>query len=1200
MFVILIDGNSIEKYTLNKDVSYKGITIYRKHDNYYIDLKTGYYFEDNSKSKKLELNKYVIRNDSNLYDISIYVYKDDKGINDYKLYKLTSFIIANNASANIICKDPYLSNFYLSYSNGYLKSNFEFFINKTKYSNKLLKQGDIIEYLGIRIIYFDEFIYINNFNIENRLPIYKINYSNIKYQPVKKDDIFYIPDNIYELVVDDLREYEAIKKPNNLDFIKSIIPNLIMCLSMGLMAYINYYSNSSNTNTSIASYLIMPISMLITGIIIPSVFIIFSNSTYKKEVNANKNKYIDYLNDYKQNLEDKIDKYLSNLNSHYFKLMESRNKMFYASVKSIDYLKFSIGKISSSVKFNYKRTDDEDINAKIKEIAKICDNISDYPLYIDVKDKKVVTVVCKKVDKNYYFDKFLLEASYKHHYDDIGIAIYAKDSNIFNACYNLPHLFLNNKRLTLSTIQDLQVLDQTPLNKPLLLFMYDKCKYVFSNTNIHTIYFSTDINDCLKDSDLVVEYLNNSGYVYSDNKIKFEYIPEEINFIDYFRFIGRFKELRNNRSVVSLNSIYNYNILNNYNYDRHSLIASFAYNDDNIISFDLHETKQGPHGLIGGSTGSGKSELIVSMLLSLALRYPPDYLNIVLIDYKGGGIKESLSYNNIPLPHIIASLNNLDDFGLERLIIALKNECKKRQLLFKKLSSLCHASIMNLDDYIDNNLFNLDKIAHLLIVVDEFAELKKNNPELIKELISISRIGRSLGIHLILATQKPAGVIDDEIWSNSRFKIALKVFDEKDSNDIIKTKDSAYLTNPGSFYMLVDTGLIKAQAIYTKADIYGNDSYKVSILSSSLEVVNTYKKDSNKTMSSSSYYCKKILENSLNKYKSNVLVFLPPDSKDRHKLTNRECICLGEIDDYINSSRGLLAYGLNESILIYTTRKHEINSILNCLNENSRHSIVISNDIYESKYISDSITYDNYEDIEYLLNYLMCNKNNNLTLVIEDLNCLLSYDETYTDRLSKLIKRKDSLNLNIICLTNSAQISFKLINLFKTKIMINISDISDLSYFYGTRGQYKGKSYFYMDNPVTFVPILIEPFIKQKSILPNIVKSIPELLEFDIKDNKYLLGYNLNSKEPIYMNNVTIISYNDDLLKQYAKNYCDIKTILYRNDIKISDNINYLWLGSGIFNQRLFVSGLKDDLNENEGILFVNNRKTIIRSIYNV
>src|SRR5699024_1380157 len=92
---------------------------------------------------------------------------------------------------------------------------------------------------------------------------------------------------------------------------------------------------------------------------------------------------------------------------------------------------------------------------------------------------------------------------------------------------------------------------------------------------------------------------------------------------------------------------------------------------------------------------------------------------------------------------------------------------------------------------------------HLFIISDEIAELKKEQPEFMKELVSAARIGRSLGVHLILATQKPTGVVDDQIWSNSKFKLCLKVQDESDSKEVLKTPDAASITLPGRGYLQV-------------------------------------------------------------------------------------------------------------------------------------------------------------------------------------------------------------------------------------------------------------------------------------------------------------------------------------------------------------------------------------------------------------
>ncbi|GBG94781.1 hypothetical protein LFYK43_12400 [Ligilactobacillus salitolerans] len=115
-------------------------------------------------------------------------------------------------------------------------------------------------------------------------------------------------------------------------------------------------------------------------------------------------------------------------------------------------------------------------------------------------------------------------------------------------------------------------------------------------------------------------------------------------------------------------------------------------------------------------------------------------------------------------------------------------------------------------------------LPHLFLISDEFAELKANEPDFMTELVSTARIGRSLGVHLILATQKPSGVVDDQIWSNSHFKLALKVSDPSDSNEIIKTPDAATITQPGRAYLQVGNNEIYElfQSAWSGADYVPN------------------------------------------------------------------------------------------------------------------------------------------------------------------------------------------------------------------------------------------------------------------------------------------------------------------------------------------------------------------------------------------
>ena len=216
---------------------------------------------------------------------------------------------------------------------------------------------------------------------------------------------------------------------------------------------------------------------------------------------------------------------------------------------------------------------------------------------------------------------------------------------------------------------------------------------------------------------------------------------------------------------------------------------------DDFVDLNLHEKAHGPHGLVAGTTGSGKSEIIQSYILSLAVNFHPYEVGFLLIDYKGGGMAGLFK----DLPHLLGMITNLDGSESMRAMASIKSELSRRQKLFSEYN------VNHINQY--NKLFKngeaKDPLPHLFLISDEFAELKKEQPDFMSELVSAARIGRSLGIHLILATQKPTGVVDDQIWSNSKFKLALKVQDASDSNEVLKTPDAANITLPGRAYLQV-------------------------------------------------------------------------------------------------------------------------------------------------------------------------------------------------------------------------------------------------------------------------------------------------------------------------------------------------------------------------------------------------------------
>ncbi len=226
-----------------------------------------------------------------------------------------------------------------------------------------------------------------------------------------------------------------------------------------------------------------------------------------------------------------------------------------------------------------------------------------------------------------------------------------------------------------------------------------------------------------------------------------------------------------------------------------SMAAPIGVTKDSYVYLDLHDKAHGPHGLVAGTTGSGKSEILQTYILSVATIFHPYEVSFVIIDFKGGGMVNQFK----DLPHLLGAITNIDGKEIDRSLKSIKAELQKRQRLFAE------ADVNHIDKYIKK--FKAGEVStpipHLILIVDEFAELKAEQPDFMKELISAARIGRSLGVHLILATQKPSGQVDDQIWSNSRFKLCLKVQSVEDSNEVLKSPLAAEIKEPGRAYLQV-------------------------------------------------------------------------------------------------------------------------------------------------------------------------------------------------------------------------------------------------------------------------------------------------------------------------------------------------------------------------------------------------------------
>jgi S-DNA-T family DNA segregation ATPase FtsK/SpoIIIE len=215
----------------------------------------------------------------------------------------------------------------------------------------------------------------------------------------------------------------------------------------------------------------------------------------------------------------------------------------------------------------------------------------------------------------------------------------------------------------------------------------------------------------------------------------------------------------------------------------------------------------GPHILVAGTTGAGKSELLRSLVASLAVHNRPEHLSFVLIDYKGGAAFRECDN----LPHVAGLVTDLDDHLADRALASMTAELKRRERL------LADAGVADFVSYQSGSTSPSLPLARLVIVVDEFRALAEELPQFVEGMVRVAALGRSLGVHVVLATQRPAGVVTADIKANVNLRIALRVRDRADSDDVIDTPDAAGLDRamPGRGYARAGGGsLVLFQAAH--------------------------------------------------------------------------------------------------------------------------------------------------------------------------------------------------------------------------------------------------------------------------------------------------------------------------------------------------------------------------------------------------
>ena len=678
-----------------------------------------------------------------------------------------------------------------------------------------------------------------------------------KHSILETNNVFVFPRFIrslrvrYKVPKNELKVIPPGKKPSEptKSYILSMLP---MFISMGGMMVLRLVMRSNSF------YIYYMIFFMFSGVIVSIIRFINARKEYKKNIKEREEKYNSYIDEKIKKIEEARTEEKIILNKMELSAEESLAcienfdaRLFEKEATHEDYMCVNIGqgtvKSLNQIGFNqseFLETEDDFMNYPEK-IHNAYEYIDDIPVMLNLKDDNAVGIVGKR-DRLYSFMKNLvISLSAQHFYKDLQIFVIVEPEDVDKISWirwlkntydeaSGKRLFIydedskksgqeylynlisrreqsDNKNIRFSDIVIMvyrsEMISGHPINDYVKKARSLGVCFVFFEENEEMLN-----HDC--DERVFLDANSNGGFLQKaedgTDKQTFTYTELDDNrvrkaaekiagvYVDEMSLENRLVKNISLYEILDILNAYDLNLEERWNNSRiyESMAAPLGVKcDGSLISLDIHEKAHGPHGLVAGTTGSGKSEIIQSYILSLSTLFHPYEVGFIIIDFKGGGMANQ--FKN--LPHMNGTITNIDGKQINRSLSSIKAELLKRQELFAKYE------VNHIDEYIKLYKDNVAEIPlpHLILIVDEFAELKSEQPEFMKELISTARIGRSLGVHLILATQKPAGVVNDQIWSNSRFKLCLKVQEKRDSNEVLKSPLAAEIREPGRAYLQV-------------------------------------------------------------------------------------------------------------------------------------------------------------------------------------------------------------------------------------------------------------------------------------------------------------------------------------------------------------------------------------------------------------
>ncbi len=656
-------------------------------------------------------------------------------------------------------------------------------------------------------------------------------------------------------------------------------------LAMGMMSLVTLVSAIATFNiTSI----VMGGSMLLGTVLLPTITKNYEKKHRQKKEEIRQKKYREYLDKVTVQINETCQLQEEILNENHVtveecekRILDTQRNLWERGLGQNDFLTVRVGNGSGvlDAEFSYSERkfslDDDNLQEELYTLCEKEKRLNNIPITYSLYEKYVSGIIGERKQVVEFAKGLIIQLAALYSYDEIKfVFLFDKDEeNEFGFVKWLPHVWCDeNKFRFIATdndevkevsayferiIEDREQVNDADIEdiKPYyIVFSMSKnlaartemLKKLFAKKeNIHmsVVIFYDELRSLPKECSMVVELDGSNGKLFDKNDISgksIEFTPDINLSKNPFELSVALANTCLNTTAANfqlpgmitfmelfgVGSVEHLNVLTRWKENDPTKSLKTAVGVDTYgetFMLDLHEKFHGPHGLVAGMTGSGKSEFIITYILSLAVNYHPEEVAFILIDYKGGGMAKS--FEN--LPHTAGIITNLDGSAIKRSLVSIESELKRRQAIFAEASK--KVGVSNIDIYKYQKLYRegtvTEPLQHLFIISDEFAELKTQQPEFMTQLVSAARIGRSLGVHLILATQKPSGVVDDQIWSNSKFRVCLKVQERADSMDMLKRPDAAELTDTGRFYLQVGYNELfeLGQSAWSGASYYPSD-----------------------------------------------------------------------------------------------------------------------------------------------------------------------------------------------------------------------------------------------------------------------------------------------------------------------------------------------------------------------------------------